>query len=54
MLANNDGTVELSSELDYRAQADAEGIVGFDEEHEGILYSQKFFDYYNQILRSIR
>jgi len=54
MLANNDGTVELSSELDYRAQADAEGMVGFDEEHEGILYSQKFFDYYNQILTSVR
>jgi hypothetical protein len=33
---NNDGSVELASELDYRAQADAERIFGYDETHVGI------------------
>jgi len=49
-LANNDGTVELSSELDYRAQAEAEKIFGFDEDHGSIVFSPKFIEYYLNIL----
>jgi len=49
-LANNDGTVELSSELDHRAQDDAEKIIGFDEDHGSIVFSPKFIDYYHSIL----
>ena len=49
-LANNDGTVELASELDYRAEADAEGIFGFDEDHGSIVTSPRFIEYYLKIL----
>jgi len=49
-LANNDGTVELSSMLDYRAQAEAETIFGFDEDHGSIVFSPKFIEYYHMIL----
>jgi len=51
LLKNNDGTVELSSELDYRAQNDATQVYGFDEDHGSIILSQTFIDYYNQLLR---
>ncbi len=49
-IANNDGSVELSSELDYRAQAGAEKIIGFDEDHTSILASSKFQEVYHGIL----
>ena len=49
-LANNDGTVELSSELDHRAQDGAEKIIGFDEDHGSIVFSPKFIEYYLKIL----
>jgi hypothetical protein len=51
LLKNNDGTVELSSELDYRAQNDAARVYGFDEDHGSIIFSQTFIDYYNRILK---
>jgi uncharacterized alpha/beta hydrolase family protein len=51
---NNDGTVELSSELDYRAQADAARIFGFDEDHDSILTSQRVIKKYVRILESVR
>ena len=38
-LENNDGTVELSSELDQRAQREARRIYGYDEDHGSILRS---------------
>ena len=50
MMQNNDGAVELSSELDYRAQSEAVRTIGFDEDHVGILSSQIVIDEYNQIL----
>jgi len=50
LLKNNDGTVELSSELDHRAQDEAVKVIGFDEDHGSIVYSPKFIDYYNRIL----
>ncbi len=39
-LANNDGTVELSSELDMRAQEEAERLFGYNEDHGTILDSE--------------
>lgn len=37
MLENNDGTVELSSQLDWRAQSGAARLLGYDEDHGSIL-----------------
>ena len=51
-MENNDGTVELDSELDYRAQADAAGIYGFNEDHVGILSSREVIERYRKILDS--
>jgi pimeloyl-ACP methyl ester carboxylesterase len=53
MMANNDGSVELSSELDPRAQADASRIFGYDEDHTAILASQNVINQYNLILESM-
>ena len=36
-MGNNDGTIEIASELDYRAQRDAKRIFGYDEDHGSIL-----------------
>lgn len=41
-LANNDGTVELSSELDHRAQNEAYRIIGYNEDHGSIVFSEKY------------
>lgn len=41
MMENNDGTVEIASEIDYRAQSDADGFYGFDEDHMSILESER-------------
>lgn len=54
MMENNDGAVEIASELDYRAQTDAVRTIGFDEDHTGILASQNVIDQYNQILSSLK
>jgi len=53
MMANNDGSVELTSELDYRAQADAVRIFGYDEDHTAILASKNVINQYNLILESM-
>jgi len=52
MMANNDGTVEIASELDYRAQREAEKIFGYDEDHGSILTSPIVIDQFNKILAS--
>ncbi len=39
MMGNNDGTIEIASELDYRAQRDAERIFGYNEDHDSVLTS---------------
>ena len=39
LMENNDGVVELSSALDYRAQTDAFSCYGFNENHGSILSS---------------
>jgi len=51
-MANNDGTVELSSQLDVRAQDDAAAVWGLDEDHLSILLSNKTMQYLNQALSS--
>jgi hypothetical protein len=52
LMGNNDGAVELTSELDYRVQKEAQRIIGFDEDHVSILSSQILIDRYNQVLTS--
>ena len=52
MMGNNDGTVEIASELDYRAQKEAERIYGYDEDHGSILTSPSVIDQFNRILAS--
>ncbi len=49
-LANNDGTVELSSQLDYRAQAEADKIFALNEDHGGIVFSNQYLRYMHELL----
>jgi pimeloyl-ACP methyl ester carboxylesterase len=51
-LENNDGTVELASELDPRAQREAERIYGYDEDHGSILTSEAALAQIVQLFRS--
>jgi len=51
-MANNDGTIELSSQLDLRAQDDAVAVWGLDEDHGSILESKKAVEYLNKALQS--
>jgi len=39
-----------ASELDYRAQAEAQRIFGYDESHVGILSSKRVLDDINRLL----
>lgn len=50
IMANNDGTVEIASEIDYRAQADAAGFYGFDEDHGSIMTSMQVTDLVKALL----
>lgn len=52
-MGNNDGTVELNSQLDYRAQQDAVRIFGYDEDHVSILASEPVIRQYNQLLATV-
>lgn len=47
---NNDGTVEISSQLDPRAQRDADRLFGYDENHGSILESKSLIDQFNTVL----
>lgn len=49
-MENNDGTVEVSSQLDIRAQKDAASVWGLDEDHMSILISKNTMEYLNQAL----
>jgi pimeloyl-ACP methyl ester carboxylesterase len=51
-MSNNDGTVELSSQLDTRAQDEATTTWGVDEDHWGILFSNTTAAYVNQAIDS--
>ena len=49
-LENNDGTVELSSELDMRAQREAQSIFGYEEDHGSILFSEEVLAQINRLV----
>lgn len=49
-LENNDGTVELASELDYRAQSEADRIFGYNEDHGSIIYSERYLSQIQELL----
>jgi uncharacterized alpha/beta hydrolase family protein len=49
-LENNDGTVELASELDLRAQAEADKMFGYNEDHGSILYNESVLSKINDLL----
>jgi hypothetical protein len=44
LMGNNDGTVEIASEIDPRAQRETERMFGFNEDHGSILYSDQVID----------
>jgi pimeloyl-ACP methyl ester carboxylesterase len=50
--SNNDGTITLSSLLDYRPQSEAITSFAFNEDHTNILFSEKAVDQYNTILNT--
>ncbi|MDM8554645.1 alpha/beta hydrolase [Desulfococcaceae bacterium HSG7] len=50
LLSNNDGTIALSSLLDFRAQSEAEMNYAFNEDHASIVYSKEVLTQYNTIL----
>ncbi len=50
--SNNDGTISLSSILDYRPQAEAKMNYTFNEDHTSILFSKEVVTQYNTILNS--
>ena len=52
-MASNDGTVEVSSQLDIRAQDDAVAVRGLDEDHMSILFSKQTQRYMNQALSAV-
>ena len=48
--SNNDGTITLSSIMDYRPQSEAKMNYVFNEDHTSILFSQEVVEQYNAIL----
>jgi len=51
-MANNDGSIEVSSELDVQAQDDAVFVRGMNEDHMSILESEKAAEYLNMALEA--
>jgi hypothetical protein len=49
-MENNDGSVELGSQLYYKAQKNAKGIFGFDTGHVDILSFLRTYNRFEQIL----
>lgn len=52
LMANNDGTVEISSQLDLRAQKDAIAVWGLNEDHMSILTSKASMSFLNQAIEA--
>lgn len=50
--SNNDGTIALSSLLDYRPQAEAKMNYAFNEDHASIILSKEVLAQYNTILNN--
>lgn len=49
---NNDGAVTLASQLDYKAQAEARRLFGYNADHVGIAASPEALAQYNQLLEA--
>lgn len=49
-LGSNDGTVEIASQMDLRAQNEAVRIYGFNEDHGTILGSKEVLQQISQLL----
>ena len=52
VMANSDGTIEILSQLDMRAQNDAVFVRGQNEDHMSILESGKSAEYLNMALEA--
>jgi pimeloyl-ACP methyl ester carboxylesterase len=50
--SNNDGTIALSSVLDYRPQSEATMNYAFNEDHASIIYSKEVLAQYNEIINT--
>ena len=50
--SNNDGTITLSSVLDFRPQSEASMNYAFNEDHASILFSKDMLTQYNAILNA--
>ena len=53
LMANSDGTIEILSQLDMRAQDDAVYVRGLNEDHMSILESKRSAEYLNMALESV-
>ena len=51
MMENNDGTIEIASELDYRAQMEAVRIFGYNEDHSSVLTSPKVLAQFKKLMQ---
>jgi len=51
-MANSDGTIEISSQIDMRAQDDAVFVWGLNEDHMSILESKRSAEYLNMALNT--
>ena len=51
-MENNDGSVELASQLDYRAQTEAVRIFGYNEDHVGILSTPRVLEQIDILLEA--
>lgn len=47
---NSDGTIALTSQLHHPAQMAALRIIGFNETHESILFSERMFEEFNRVI----
>ena len=50
--SNDDGTIDLSSLLDYRSQSEAKKVFAFNENHVSILSSLEAIQQYNSLLNA--
>ena len=52
VMANSDGTIEILSQLDMRAQDDAVFVRGLNEDHMSVLESKRSAEYLNMALEA--
>lgn len=51
MMDNNDGTIEIASELDDRAQREAERIFGYNEDHMSVMTSPEVLAQFKALMQ---